>query len=361
MPKKNLKKNANPWIYTAIIAVGLFLIIPAGLYIQKSDNQNFPVNYKESDLTEYTDESQDSEIPKVTTASINTHPMAIENLRAGNYPGSDFVIEEKLSNGTNYEQYIASYLSEGLKIYGLLTVPLKDKPVDGYPAIIFVHGYIPPDEYSTTGNYPTYQARLARAGFVTYKPDLRGHGNSEGEPVSAHYSEKYVVDTMNAIAYLKNYKDVDTDKIVYWGHSNGGEIGLRVALISPDVKAASLWAGVVGSYPDMFEKYNYKIDFLQNVTNTDLVREHGLPSENPDFWNKLDPYTYLDEIQIPIQIQHGTADKSVPIELSEHLRDELEQSGKDVEYYEYKDDNHNIGNNAEKAFQRTIDFFNENT
>jgi hypothetical protein len=65
----------------------------------------------------------------------------------------------------------------------------------------------------------------------------------------------------------------------YWGHSNGGEIGLRVVTISPDIKAASLWAGVVGSYEDMFEIYNDKIDFLKDGQNDLLIQtDHRVKS-----------------------------------------------------------------------------------
>lgn len=307
--------------------------------------------------------SPDIEEPVATISGQVTeqplHPMSIAALRQQNYPGGDFTVERQLPNGANYKQMVVSYLSEGLKIYGLLTIPTTSKPENGFPAVVFVHGYIPPKQYSTTGNYPTYQAALARSGVITFKPDLRGHGNSEGEPVSAHFSEKYVVDTMNAIAYLKQYDGVDATRIGYWGHSNGGEIGLRALLISEDIKAASLWAGVVGSYEDMFETYNPKIPFLQGLKDQQLVQEHGLPSTNETFWNTLDPYTYLAEITTPIQLQHGTADISVPVELSQHLHAALEQAGKKVEYYEYKGDDHNIGKNSTLAWQRTIAFFKE--
>lgn len=319
----------------------------------------------ESTVTDIVDEETDLELAEkeVNTSKENevlSNPMAIETLRQRNFEGSEFLIEEKLANGTNYEQYIVSYLSEGLKIYGLLTVPLEEKPESGFPSILFIHGYIPPEIYSTTGNYPTYQARLARAGFVTFKPDLRGHGNSQGEPVSAHYSEKYVVDTLFALESLKKYPEVDPERIGYWGHSNGGQIGLRVVTITEDIKAASLWAGVVGSYVDMFETYNPQIDFLSEAQESKMVVNNGLPSENSDFWQQVDPFFYLNDITAAIQIQHGTLDDSVPIELSESLRDSLLEIGKELEYYEYPGADHNIAQNVNEAFQRAIEFYRAN-
>lgn len=293
------------------------------------------------------------------TPEKSPHPMAIESLKKQDYPGGQFTVEQQLANGSNYEQKVVSYQSEGLKIYGLLTIPLSSQPEKGYPAIVFVHGYIPPKQYSTINDYPTYQARLARNGFVTFKPDLRGHGNSEGEPVSAHYSEKYIIDTLNAISYLKDHPQVNPKKIGYWGHSNGAQIGLRVVVISQDVQVASFWAGVVGSYQDMFETYNPQIDFLRDATQSALVKNHGLPSQNPEFWNQIDPFSYLDDIQAPIQIHHGVNDQSVPIELSQSLKNGLEKTGKPVEYYEYPGDDHNISQNVSTAFERTINFYNQ--
>jgi len=63
-------------------------------------------------------------------------------MRKASYPGSDIVIEQTLAPGANYYQYIASYKSEGLKIYALMTVPMGEKPKTGWPVVIFNHGYI---------------------------------------------------------------------------------------------------------------------------------------------------------------------------------------------------------------------------
>ncbi len=84
------------------------------------------------------------------------HPLSIEYMRQQTYPGSAISIEETLAPGANYDRYIASYLSEGNRIYALLTVPRGARPQSGWPVILFNHGYIPPQQYSTTERYVAY-------------------------------------------------------------------------------------------------------------------------------------------------------------------------------------------------------------
>lgn len=339
---------------TTLILISVWFFITA--FKAQAPKDNLITSQENTNLATNSAQLVKTEVKQTEPESIFS-PLFISNLQSNSYPGGEFKIEEVLPDGSNYKQLIVSYLSEGLKIYGLLTIPKNEAPSGGFPAVVFVHGYIPPKEYSTTNSYPSYQATLARSGLITFKPDLRGHGNSEGEAVSAHYSEKYIIDTLYAISYLKEHPEVNPERLGYWGHSNGGQIGLRVVLISSDIKAASLWAGVVGSYEHMFETYNDDIPFLREAKDSPLVRINGLPSTNPDFWRQLDPYYHLNDIKAAIQIQHGTKDDSVPIVLSRHLNDELEKLNKDVEYFEYVGDDHNIGINATAAWQKTIDFF----
>ena len=80
-------------------------------------------------------------------------PLQIDSMRAREYSGSDIVIEAVLDPGVNYSRYYVSYLSEGLKIYALMTVPNGEKPSTGWPVVIFNHGYIPPAQYRTEGPF----------------------------------------------------------------------------------------------------------------------------------------------------------------------------------------------------------------
>ncbi len=342
---------------TFLAGAGLIVGITAGL-LYFTNNSSLELNSLKSsesnpgrpETRSSAEQEEENDLPE----------MAVQALRAGDYPGSEITIEETLSPGSNFSRYIASYQSEGNKIYGLLTVPQDTPPEAGYPAIVFLHGYIPPDQYRTTERYVEYQAGLARNGFVTYKIDLRGHADSEGEPVNGHFSEAYVIDTLNAVSSLQLRQDVDAEKIGIWGHSNGGEIGLRSMVVSDEIKAGVFWAGVVGSFEDMLETYNSDIPFLnlEEREVPELIKEQGLPSENPEFWNQIDPYSFLSDISGPIQLHHGTADDSVPVELSQELETALEAANKEVELYEYPGGDHNLGSpDFTPAMNRTVEFF----
>jgi dipeptidyl aminopeptidase/acylaminoacyl peptidase len=284
-------------------------------------------------------------------------------MRAGEYPGSDIVIEQTLDPGVNYNRYYVSYLSEGLKIYALMTVPFGEKPASGWPVIIFNHGFIPPDVYVSTERYVAYVDRIARNGYIVFRSDYRGHGNSEGEARGAYSSPDYTVDVLNAVSSMKRYPDADPDRIGMWGHSMGGYITLRAMVITKDIKAGVIWGGVVASYADLLTKWRRGPGASPTPTpsprswRTFLLQQYGSPEENPEFWNSISANAYLNDISGPLQLHHGTADEEVPLEFSETLFYQMLDINKYVELYKYENDNHNISNHFNTAMQRSIEFF----
>lgn len=293
-------------------------------------------------------------------------PLSIRAMRKKSYQGSDLKIEQTLVDGFNYHQYIASYKSDGLKIYGLLTVPAGQQPKEGWPVVIFNHGYIPPSQYRTTEKYVQYIDAFARAGYIVFKSDYRGNGSSEGEPEGAYYSPAYATDVLNALTSVKKYPDANPNKIGMWGHSMGGNITLRDLVVDPkDIRAAVIWGGVTGTYDDLMNNWQKRVRYhpppnelaLRNRNRQQLIQKYGTPKENPDAWNLLDPNHYLTDITAPIQLHAGGDDEEVPTDFSQGLYDRLKSSGKNVEIYIYPGDNHNISSNLETALQRSVEFF----
>jgi dipeptidyl aminopeptidase/acylaminoacyl peptidase len=290
--------------------------------------------------------------------------MTIAAMRQREYPGSEITLEQELERGANYSRYYASYLSEGLRIYALLTIPDGEMPATGWPAIVFNHGYIPPTQYRTTERYIAYVDWLARNGYIVFRIDYRGHDRSEGRPTGAYSDPGYAVDVLNAVSAIQQFPQADPERIGMWGHSMGGYLTLRAMVISPDIKAGVIWAGVVGSYPDMLTRWRRNRSLTPTPGagssrgwRSSFIEQFGTPEENPEFWSSISANSFLQDISGPVQLHHGTADESVPLVLSELLNEQLLAAGKVTELYTYENDNHNLSNFFSAAMNRTIQFF----
>jgi dipeptidyl aminopeptidase/acylaminoacyl peptidase len=137
-------------------------------------------------------------------------------------------------------------------------------------------------------------------------------------------------------------------------------------LVDPAIKAGVIWAGVVGPYPNLFNRDNFTLNPTPNpqhpergIWRINLVDVFGLPEDNAEAWDSISANAYLEELPGPIQIHHGTADTVVPYSVSQLLYDQLEAAGQDPVFYGYGDDNHNISVSFSLAMQRSIQFFDQ--
>ncbi len=328
-----------------VLAIG-FSVIRSKKGASVSDSRNYPMQQNEGGL------------------GNAENPYSIDYLRKQDYPGSEIVIEQTLTPAPNYSKYVVSYKSEGLKIYALMTVPAGLTPQNGWPVIIFNHGYITPGTYSTVSSYAKYVDVFAKNGFIVFKSDYRGNGNSEGTP-TGHFGPGYTTDVLNAIGSVKKYKGANPQKIGVWGHSMGGAITLNALVISKDIKAASIWAGTVGPVAEEFGRWGRGRPNHVDPTGSPggaggregPAQQFGTPEQNPEFWRLIDPLNYLSDIAVPVEIQQGLADQEVNPRVSENLYTKLKALGKLVRYYTYPGDNHNISNNFDTAMDRSVDFF----
>lgn len=300
-------------------------------------------------------------------ANVNEpfYEMTIPGLRAREYESNLGDLERYSSSG-NYTSYLTSYDSDGLKINGLLTIPTGEEPLGGWPAIVFVHGYIAPTIYETTEKYVEYVNYLARNGFVVFKIDLRGHGDSEGEPSGGYYSEGYVVDTLNAYNALENAEFVNSEKIGLWGHSMAGNVLMRAFAARPEIPAVVVWGGAGYTYKDL-QDYRINDNSYRPPTNSNSERArkrqalrdaHGDFTLDSDFWKKVAPTNYLNDLKGAIEIHHAVDDDVVSVEYGRNLNSLLNETDVVHEFFEYSSGGHNITGTAfAQAMQRTVEFY----
>lgn len=304
--------------------------------------------------------------PTTSPKPFQFQEMTIPFLRGRKYD-SDFTDLKILSENTAYISYLGNYTSDGIKINFLLTVPKGNAPAGGWPGVIFVHGYIPPKNYKTTENYSAYIDSTAKKGIIILKIDLRGHGDSEGEPGGAYYSSDYVVDTLNALSAFKKYPLVDSENISLWGHSMAGNILLRSFVANENIRKIIIWAGAVYSYEDM-QKYKINDASYRPPTSESaaqrkrqqLFNTYGQFNPNHPFWKQVAPTNYLVGKKGGLQLHHAVNDSVVSIEYSRDLIKILEGTAISSELFEYEGGGHNLfGSSFSEAMNRTVEFIKE--
>lgn len=358
--KKHRQEQGFYEIFVAItlvvLSLAIFLIINSTTASEfEAENAQTPVPEEKEDRAEEN---------SATPTPFPFSDMTIPDLRARDYVSSLGDLQE-YSDNSNYTSYVTSYDSDGLKIYGLLTKPKGEMPARGWPAVVFVHGYIPPQEYSTTQKYNDYVNYLANRGLVVFKIDLRGHGSSEGQAFGAYYSSDYIIDTLNAHAALQSSGFVDPERIGLWGHSMAGNVVFRSFVARPEVKKVVIWAGAVYTYED-FQDFRIQDTSYQPPSDESerrqrrekLFNTHGEFDPEDDFWKQIVPTNYLDGVDGAVHVHHAINDSVVDIRYSRNLMQVLEGTRIEHELFEYISGGHNLtGVSFTQAMQRTADFY----
>ena len=123
------------------------------------------------------------------------------------------------------------YQSGSTRLKAELEMPTGKGP---FPAVIYLHGGVPPK----VGGDPAATARaLARAGFVGFGPRRKPTVSLAGN----------VQDVIAAIQYVKKLENVDQNKLAVIGFSRGGLLALMAATRRQDLKAIVIMAPAPGN------------------------------------------------------------------------------------------------------------------
>jgi dipeptidyl aminopeptidase/acylaminoacyl peptidase len=260
---------------------------------------------------------------------------------------------EVLTTTQEFTTSLVSYTSDGLQITGLLNMPRGDGT---FPAVVMVHGYVSPEQYTRGLDAQAPAEELTRHGYITLVPDLRGY--AESEHGMNLFLSGWIADVINAGSALKQFPRADAENIGLWGHSMGGGIATRAMVVSDVFDAVVLYAPISADVDDMFMD-----PFGGETTGVteQLVKALLLALDDPQYRAAVSPRNYLDRTAAPVSIHVGTADTVTPKEWARAIRDGLVRAGKTVEYFDYLGEGHALRGEARTEFlARVLDFFDRN-
>ncbi|WP_175384451.1 alpha/beta hydrolase family protein [Bacillus sp. FJAT-27225] len=141
------------------------------------------------------------------------------------------------------------------RIYGTLSVPGEGV----YPAILLIAGSGPLDRDGnvskgklTTNLYKDLAEFLTGLGFVTLRYDKRGTGKRDGDWLAAGLWD-LVEDARTGVEYLQAHPNVDREKVIVAGHSEGTIIATALGA-SMELAGAIFLSGGVDNMSEALKK-----------------------------------------------------------------------------------------------------------
>jgi dipeptidyl aminopeptidase/acylaminoacyl peptidase len=294
-----------------------------------------------------------SALPIPPASALTPAEVSLDALANQKFNGSELKLIKKVAGANKYSKYQISYLSEKLTISGVLYIPNGKGP---FPGLVLGHGYIDPKIYKNGQGMKREQNYFAANGFIVLHTDYRNHAFGSKDKLSnIKFRMDYSIDVANAAMALKNsdLKSLDKSKISYVGRSMGGGIGFNLAVSTKDIFSSYvLYAPTSANYPQNFNKWG-----RDNPARLKPIKEFvGLPEDNPEFWKGVSPENYWDRATAPIMIHHGVEDKSCSISWARSAVKGLKSAQKEVVFFEYPGEGHNLYGGWNKSMVRTVNF-----
>ncbi len=221
-------------------------------------------------------------------------------------------------------------------------------------AVIVAHGYA---EHS--GRYEVLARRLVAEGYAVYALDYRGHGQSGGKRASVQVFREYIDDLIRFIDRVRETRPHPPRFL--FGHSMGGLVALQLVLEHPEkVEGVAVTGALLENavqVPRPLEQAAGVVSRLapdlpvQELRAEDVSRDPAVVQaykDDPLIYHgkvrarlgyellRAGPYVLgrAHNIELPILLQHGTADKLAAVAGVEALFKALGSADKTLELYD---------------------------
>ncbi len=247
-----------------------------------------------------------------------------------------------LKDTTQYKLFYLTFRSvNDQTVTALLTIP-KTSPAP-HPVIILMHGLGDRKtvDYIETGNEYMY-----KAGYATLRLDIAKHGDRFEDDYDFSFTDGYrywsreiiiqtVFDLRRAVDFIETRKDLDSNRIGYYGISLGGIIGTVFSSVEPRVKVPVIALAGGGMH------LMFGMDALSEDTK--------------DYLSMIEPLNYVEEISPrPLLMINAENDDIVPPMMSKLMFNSAKQP-KEIIWYPSK--HHDIP--VDKVYPDGIRWFDE--
>ena len=295
------------------------------------------------------------------------HPGEIHVLR----DGSDWPITSLTRRGSGWERFAVrcttpNHAGEHDEIDAWIVRPADFDPSHRYPVLLNVHGG-PMTQYGET--YFDEAQMQAAAGFVVVMSNPRGGTGRDTAWLQSIMGPKHPVapgsgwgtvdlDDVLAVldATLERYDFCDPDRVGMLGGSYGGYMATLLAARHGDRFRAICSERAVNNM--LTEEWSSDVGSSFRI-------EHG-PSvvDDPDEYIRLSPARLARDITVPMLVIHAEDDLRCPINQAEELWMTLRLLGRDVTFYRFPGEGHELSRTGSPVHRRMraeiiLDYFAE--
>ncbi len=257
-----------------------------------------------------------------------------------------------------YKTGLTSFVSipspGGFSLNARIILPPDMNPANKYPAIIYVYNgpHVQMVTNSWLGGGELWMHHMAQNGYVVFALDGRGSANrgfAFESAVHRRLADAEMEDQLAGVNYLKSLGYVDAERIGVYGWSYGGFMTTSL-LTRPEAKGV-FRCGVAGG--PVLDWRMYEIMYTERYMDT--------PDENPEGYRKNSLFNYIENLNAPLLMIHGSSDNVVLWQHSLRYIRECVRKNKQIGYFVYPEHLHNVmGKDRIHLFEQIEQFFRTN-
>lgn len=247
---------------------------------------------------------------------------------------------------------------DGLEIHGLLYRPSEGAwRGDGPPPVLMaVHGG--PTAQARPRFNPAHQYLLSR-GVAILDLNFRGstgYGKTFARLNDQRLREDELLDLEAAVRWLDDRPDVDGTRVAIMGGSYGGYLAMAGLTRLPDLFRSGVSFVGVSDWITALEGASPQLQASDRIEYGDIHEP-----DDREFFRRISPIRYVDDIRAPIMVLHGANDPRNPVEESDAFVQAVREVGGRVEYLRFPDEGHSIRRleNRVTAYRRIARFLEE--